>query len=428
MAESIFNAFKMAQQQFDEIAEQMNLEQSTRELLRNPLREYYLSIPVKIRRGMTRILRGMRIQYNDACGPSIGGVRFHPQASANTTRALAAWTTWTCALMELPLGGAAGAVICDPYNLSLLEQEQICRGWVRQLACNLGPLRDAPAPDLMTNAQHTLWMLDEYETLYGAKYPGFSMGKPIEAGRLKKSEPAAGYGVIAMIRESLKEMKITPDATTASVQGFGTIARSAIECYEQLGGKVTAVACWDQKELKSYTLHKTGGIDGEALRKIADPFGSIHKKRAMEAGYGVLPGDAWLEQDVDILIPAALENQISVDNVGRISEQVKLIAEGAYGATTPEADRELNQRHILLIPDLLCSGRGMISHYLEQVQSNMNSSWGEHEMLTDPDSKMISAFLAVSELAGKKKLSLRQAAYVIAIDRVARACKARGWI
>ncbi|GAK59308.1 glutamate dehydrogenase (NAD/NADP) [Candidatus Vecturithrix granuli] len=428
MAENIFNAFKMAQQQFDEIAEQLNLDQGTRELLRHPLREYHFSIPVKMDHGMTRIFRGMRIQHNDACGPSIGGIRFQPQESVNTIRALAAWTTWTCALMDLPMGGAAGTIVCNPHNLSLLEQEQICRGWVRQLARNLGPLRDVPSPDVMTNDRHTFWMLDEYEVLHGAQSTGFSTGKPFESGRSRGSKEAPGYGLVITIREALKEMQIDPNTTTASVQGFGTVAQPVVESYHQLGGKVTAVACWDHKVLTSYTFRKPEGIDGKELQKMTDQFGSINLKRAREFGYEVLPGDVWLEQDVDILIPAALENQISVDNVGRISEQVKLIAEGAYGATTPEADRELAQRHITLIPDLLCNAGGVISSYFEQVQSNMNCYWAYDEVLAQLESKMTAVFGTVSELARKKTLSLRHAAYIMAIDRIVQSCKARGWV
>lgn len=428
MAESMFNAFKMAQQQFDETAEQLNLEQGTRELLRNPLREYHFSIPVKMDHAMKRTFRGMRIQHNDACGPAIGGIRFQPQESADSIRALAAWTTWTCALMEIPMGGAAGAVVCDPHTLRLPEQEQICRGWVRQLARNLGPSRDAPSPDVMTNSQHTLWMFDEYAAFHGAQYPGVSTGKPVSVGGMSESKGAAGYGLIVTIREALKEMQIAPDATTASVQGFGTVAQSAVESYHRLGGKVTAVACWDPKALTAYTFRKQNGIDLKELQTITDQFGGINAKRALEFGYSVLPGDAWLEQDVDILIPAALENQVSVDNVGRISEQVKLIAEGAYGPTTPEADRELARRHITLIPDILCSAGGVISSYFEQVQSNMNYYWTNHEMSAKLAGRMSAAFWAVREFAGKQEISLRQAAYLIAIERVARACKLRGWV
>ena len=423
-----FNAFKMAQQQFDAIAEKLNLDQGTHELLRNPLREYHFSIPVKMDDGTTRIFRGLRIQHNDARGPIKGGVRFHPQETADTIRALATWMTWKCSVVDIPLGGGAGGVICDPHNLSLREQELICRGWVRQLARNAGPLTDVPAPDVMTHGQHMLWMLDEYEKIYGGRYPGFITGKPNGMGGSLGRKEAPGYGIIFTVREALKQMNLNPKGTTASVQGFGNVAQSVVQLYHHIGGTVISVACWDQQDQTSYTYKKADGIHFEELLKITDRFGSIHKEKAKELGYEVLPGSAWIEQDVDILIPAALENQITVDNVGKISRQVKLLAEGANGPTNPEADREIEQRGISLIPDFLCNAGGVIGSYFEQVQSNMNHYWEKDEVLAKLDIKMTSAFLAVSELAKKKGMYMRDAAYVIAVDRVAQACKARGWV
>ncbi|MBD3309375.1 glutamate dehydrogenase [candidate division KSB3 bacterium] len=428
MSDESFNMFTTAQQQFDAIAEQLQLDQGTRELLRAPLREYHFSIPVKMDDGTSAIFRGFRIQHNDARGPAKGGIRFHPQETADTVRALALWMTWKCAVVDIPLGGAAGGVICDPHHLSPREQEQICRGWVRQLAKNVGPLVDVPAPDVMTTSQHILWMLDEYETITGARYPGFITGKPIEMGGSVGRKEAPGYGIIFSVREALKQLQITLKETTASVQGFGNVAQSAIELYLRLGGRVVCVACWNQKDRTSYAFKRKEGITLEELREITDRFGDIDKDKAVERGYEILPGEAWLEQDVDLLIPAALEHQITSYNIGRISPQVKLIAEGANGPTTPEADLEIQQRNIFLIPDFLCNAGGVICSYFEQVQSNMNHYWTKDEVLSKVDVTMTSAFLAVSEFAQKKHLSLRKAAYLIAIDRVARACQARGWV
>jgi len=423
-----FNVFTMAQQQFDAIAVKLNLDQGTRELLRNPMREYHFSIPVKMDDGAVKVFRGFRVQHNDARGPAKGGIRFHPQETIDTVRALATWMTWKCAVVDIPLGGGKGGVICDPHHLSMREQEQICRGWVRQAARNIGPLSDIPAPDVMTSAQHMLWMLDEYEVIHGGRYPGFITGKPVGMGGSLGRAEATGYGVMFMVREALKQMNLSPKGTTACVQGFGNVARYYIELYQRLGGRTLCVACWDEDDHTAYTFKKDGGIDLDELLMMTDKFGGINKEKALAAGYQVLPGDAWLEQDVDLLIPAALENQITDANVGRISTQVKLFAEGANGPTTPEANQEIQRRGIVLIPDFLCNAGGVITSYFEQVQCNMNYYWEKDEVLGKLDVKMTSAFWAVSELAKKKNISLRDAAYVIAVDRVARACKNRGWV
>jgi glutamate dehydrogenase (NAD(P)+) len=428
VAEKNFNAFKMAQQQFDAIAEKLDLDQGTREFLRNPMREYHFSIPVKMDDGTVKVFRGFRVLHNDARGPGKGGIRFHPQETIDTVRALATWMTWKCSVVDIPLGGAKGGVICDPHNLSVREQEQICRGWVRQIARNIGPISDVPAPDVMTSGQHMLWMLDEYEIIFGGKFPGFITGKPVGMGGSLGRTEATGYGVIFTVREALKQMNINPKDTKASVQGFGNVAQYAIKLYHQLGGKVICVSCWEQKDNTSYTFKKEDGIDLDELLSITDRFGEIDKEQARAKGYQILPGDAWIEQDVDILIPAALENQVTADNVGKISKRVKVIAEGANGPTTPEADREIEKKEIFVIPDFLCNAGGVICSYFEQVQCNMNYYWEKDEVLSKLDVKMTSAFLSVSDLARKKNLYMRDAAYIIAVDRVANACTARGWV
>ena len=428
MASKEFNPFEMAQAQFDKVADLLNLDSATRELLRDPLREYAFSIPVKMDDGTTKVFRGFRVQHNDARGPAKGGIRFHPHETADTVRALAMWMTWKCAVVNIPLGGGKGGVICDPHHLSAKEQEQICRGWVRQMAKNVGPLNDVPAPDVMTNAQHMLWMLDEYETIHGAKYPGFITGKPVGMGGSLGRTEATGYGVIFVLREALKDMNIKPEETTASVQGFGNVAQYAIELYTQLGGKVIAVASWDQQDQCSYTFKKNDGVNLNQLRNITDKFGGIDKTKAKELGYEVLSGDAWIEQEVDILIPAALENQVRGDNAVKISNKVKIMVEGANGPTTPEADKIIQEKGIFLIPAFLANAGGVTCSYFEQVQSNMNYYWEKEEVLSKLDTKMTSAFRAVSDLAKKKNLYMRDAAYVISINRVAQACKDRGWV
>lgn len=423
-----YNAFVMAQKQFDKVAATLELDQATRDLLRNPLREYQFSIPVKMDDGSTKIFRGFRVQHNDSRGPCKGGIRFHPQETIDTVRALSMWMTWKCAVVDIPLGGGKGGIICDPHNLSTNEQERLCRGWVRQLAKNVGPLSDVPAPDVMTNAQHMLWMLDEYEVIHGNKYPGFITGKPVGMGGSLGRTEATGFGVIYLVREALREMKINPKDTIASVQGFGNVAQYAIRLYQQLGGKVICVSSWDQADQVSYSFRKKDGIDIEKLLTITDRFGGINKTKAKDLGYEVLPGEAWIEQDVDILIPAALENQINEETVKKIGPRVKIVAEGANGPTTPEADAVLHERKIFVLPDFLANAGGVTCSYFEQVQSNMNYFWEKDEVLNKLDVKMTAAFRGVYELAQKRNLYMRDAAYTISIARVAQACRERGWL
>lgn len=428
MTDNSFNAFEMAQAQFDRIADILDLDTGTRDLLRSPTREYSFSIPVRMDDGHYEIFRGFRVQHNDVRGPGKGGIRFHPLETIDTVRALSMWMTWKCAVVDIPLGGSKGGVVCDPHNLSARELEQICRGWVRQISRDIGPLRDVPAPDVMTSPQHMLWMLDEYEAILGAKYPGFITGKPVGLGGSLGRKESTGFGVVFTIREALKELGIPPENTVASVQGFGNVAQHAIQLYEQIGGKVVCVSSWDQADQTAYSYRKLDGFKLSELIEITDRFGGIDKNKASDIGYEVLPGDAWLEQDVDILIPAALENQITSANVGTISKKVKIIAEGANGPTSPEADKVLAERKIFMIPDLMANAGGVTCSYFEQVQSNMNYYWEKDEVLGKLDLKMTSAFIGMSELARKKNLYMRDAAYIIAVNRVAQACKDRGWV
>jgi len=428
MAYKPYNSFAIAQTQFDGAAELLGLDEATRDLLRSPMREYSFAIPIRLDDGKSKVFRGFRVQHNNARGPCKGGIRFHPQETLDTVRALAMWMTWKCAVVELPLGGAKGGVICDPHNLSEREQEQICRGWVRQMAHSIGPHTDVPAPDVMTSAQHMLWMLDEFEGIKGAKLPGFITGKPVSVGGSLGRTEATGYGVIFTVREALKDLKVRASDTSASVQGFGNVAQYAIRLYEQLGGKTISVSCWDQQDSTSYTFRKKDGIKLDELLSITDRFGGIDKGKARDLDYEVLHGDAWLEQDVDILIPAALENQITEENVDKISSRVRIIAEGANGPTTTGADAVLRERDLVVIPDFLANAGGVTCSYFEQVQSNMNYYWGKDEVLGKLDSKMTTAYSAVSETARKRKLYMRDAAYIIAISHVARACRDRGWV
>ena len=428
MTKVAYNPFQTAQKQFDRAADLLELNQATRDLLRNPIREFHFSIPVHMDDGTMRVFKAFRIQHNDARGPAKGGIRFHPQETVDTVKALSMWMTWKTSVVDIPLGGGKGGVICDPHHLSSFEQEQICRGWIRQVVKNIGPFSDIPAPDVMTNPQHMLWMLDEYETITGARYPGAITGKPLGMGGSQGRTEATGYGTMITVREALKELDIKPQNTTASFQGFGNVSQYAIELYHKMGGKALCVSSWDNNESKSYSFRKKEGINLKELLGITDVFGGIDKSKAKDLGYEVLPGEAWIEQDVDILIPAALENQITGDNSDKISKQVKVISEGANGPTTPDADIILNKKNIFIVPDFLANAGGVVCSYFEQVQNNMNYYWEKDEVLAKLDLKMTTAYAAVSDFARNNDLKTRDAAYVISVNRVAQACHSRGWV
>jgi len=428
MNTKIYNPLTTAQIHFDHAADLLDLNQATRDLLRCPMREFHFSIPVHMDDGNIKIFRGFRIQHNDARGPAKGGIRFHPLETIDSVRALSMWMTWKTAVADIPLGGGKGGVICDPHHLSRSEQEQICRGWVRQIVKNVGPSSDIPAPDIMTNSQHMLWMLDEYETICGERHPGFITGKPVGMGGSLGRKEATGYGIIISVREALKEVGIKPENTIASFQGFGKVSRYAIELYQQMGGKAVCVSSWDNDDQKSYSFRKKDGLNLKELDSITNDFGGIDKTKAQELGYELLKGEEWLEQEVDILVPAAIENQITQDNANKISKHVKIVAEGADGPTTPEADTILNKKGIMIIPDFLANAGGVVCSYFEQVQSNMNYFWEKDEVLAKLDVKMSAAYAAVSDFAKSNKLNMRDAAYVISVDKVARACHDRGWV
>ena len=423
-----FNPFKMAQQQFDGVAETLGLDSGTRELLRVPQREIHFTIPVKMDNGTTKVFQGFRVQHNDARGPAKGGIRFHPHETVDTVRALATWMTWKCAVVGIPLGGGKGGVICDPRQLSDREQEQICRGWVRQVCRLVGPLQDVPAPDVMTHGQHMLWMLDEYEHIMGAHLPGFITGKPVGMGGSLGRTEATGYGVIYTVREAMKLLKIDFKGATASIQGSGNVAQYAAELFQQYGGKVIAISCWDNGDKKAYTYHSKDGIDSKLLLDAVDKFGTIDSKKAKKNGWQQLDGDAWLEQEATVLIPAAQENMLRADNVEKIKPSVKIVAEGANGPTTPEADAVLKQRGVFVIPDFLANAGGVTCSYFEGVQNDMNFYWSKEEVLAKLDQKMTVAFHAVKDMAIAKKVYMRNAAYMVAIDRVGKAMQLRGWV
>ena len=423
------NAFQMAQQQFDHVAEQLRLDPQVREYLRWPMREYHFRIPVRMDDGTLKSFEGFRVQHNDARGPCKGGIRLHPSETVDTVRALATWMTWKCAVADIPLGGGKGGVIVDPATLKVSEKERLCRGYIQNIWREIGPRRDVPAPDVGSTPQMMGWMMDEYSKLAGEYTPGVITGKPVGGGGSQGRTEATGYGVIFNLREAMLRMKIDPEKSSVAIQGFGNVAQyAAIGFKELLKGKVICVSYWDRHDRTSYVVSKEDGIDGRYLQSITDQYGTIDKEKAKAVGYKIEDGSVWLQKDVDVLIPAAIEGQINAETVLQISDKVRIIAEGANGPTTPEADEVLKKKNVFVIPDFLCNAGGVTVSYFESVQNDMNFYWTRKEVLERLDDKITEAFKSVYEMSESEKVFMRDAAYMVAINRVVIAMQLRGWI
>lgn len=421
------NPYDAARRQFDRVADRLALPPATRALLREPMREFVFQIPVRMDDGSMRVFTGMRVQHNDARGPAKGGVRFAP-GNPDEVRALAMWMTWKCAIADLPLGGGKGWINGDPRTLSPTEQERLCRGWVRQMARHTGADVDVPAPDVMSTGQHMAWMLDEYEAIHGRREPGFITGKPIALGGSEGRVEATGRGVITVLHAVLEATNASiATPLSASVQGFGNVATHACRRFIERGGIVRAVSSWYAPDGCAYTYERERGIDVDELLSISDAFGAIDKAHASRLGYNVLPGDAWLEQPVDVLIPAALEGQITGETARRIDRRVRYIAEGANGPTSPDGDAVLEERGITVIPDVLANAGGVTCSYFEQVQSNSGVWWSRDKVVSSLDASLTRAVVRVVETAARERVTLREAANMVGVGRVAEACRLRGW-
>jgi len=428
MAETT-NAFAMAQQQFDHVADLLGLDHQVREILRWPMREFHLRIPIRMDDGGIRVFQGYRVQHNDARGPNKGGLRFHPAETIDTVRALAMWMTWKCAVADIPLGGGKGGIVLDPATLSIDEKERLCRAFIRNLWRVVGPRQDVPAPDVGTTPQMMGWMMDEYSRITGHYTPGVITGKPVGGGGSLGRTEATGFGVICTVREAMQRLKLDSTKSVAAIQGFGNVAQHAAQAFiKHLGGKVLCVSYWDRDDRAAHTVSKADGIDPTFLMSITDQYGTISKDKALAAGYQIEPGDAWITKEADVLIPAALEGQINSETVGKIHERVKLLAEGANGPTTPEADEVLKEREIFVIPDFLCNAGGVTTSYFEGVQNDMNFYWTKQEVLEKLNDKMTQAFEGVYAMAQSQGVFMRDAAYMVAINSVVKAMELRGWL
>jgi len=411
------NPFAIAQKQLDQAAKIMGLDPATHELLRWPLRELHVTLPVRMDDGTVKIFHGFRVQYNDARGPTKGGIRYHPEETIDTVRALAAWMTWKCAVADIPLGGGKGGIICNPKEMSERELERLSRAYIRQVGRILGEEVDVPAPDVYTTPQIMAWMMDEYSVLRGYNVPGVITGKPIPLGGSQGRGDATARGGMYCIREAGKVLGVDLKGGTAAVQGYGNAGQFAhILGQELLGLKVVAVS--DSKG----GIYNPDGLDPQAVITHKKETGSVINF----PGAKNITNAELLELEVTVLIPAALENQITGDNAANI--KAKIVAELANGPTTPEADEILFKNGVYVIPDFLCNAGGVTVSYFEQVQNAYDYYWDLETVRERLDKKMTAAFHAVHDAAQKHGVNNRMGAYVVAVSRVAEVCKLRGWV
>ncbi|HDQ07313.1 MAG TPA: Glu/Leu/Phe/Val dehydrogenase [Methanoculleus sp.] len=395
----------------------LNLNKNIEALLKLPRRELHVSIPVMMDDGRIKTFQGFRVQYNSARGPTKGGIRFHPAEIVNTIRGLAAIMTWKCALHDLPLGGAKGGVICNPKEMSKKELEKLSRAYIRAVADFIGPGRDIPAPDVYTNEQVMAWMMDEYSIITGRASFGVVTGKPIALGGSEGRHDATARGGWMAICEAAAQTGMELAGATVAIQGYGNVGYNAALCgHELYGSKVVAVS--DSKG----AVYQPEGLDPRAVMAHKTTAGTV----AGFAGAAGITNEELLELDVDILIPAALENVITLDNADRI--QARIIAEFANGPTTKDADAILGPKGIHIIPDFLCNGGGVIVSYFEMVQNFNMDHWPEEEVYRRLDAKMTAAYRQVFEATKKYDVGMRQAAYSVAVERVVTAMMDRGWI
>ncbi len=411
------NPFRIAQRQLDEAAAILGLDPATHAFLREPMRQLIVSIPVRMDDGSVKVFQGYRVQYNDARGPCKGGLRWHPDETIDTVKALAAWMTWKTAVVDIPLGGGKGGVTCNPKELSPTEQERLARGYIRAVWKFLGEETDVPAPDVYTNPQIMAWMMDEYSTIRGYMVPGIITGKPLSLGGSAGRADATARGGIYTTREAAKVVGIDLQGATGAIQGYGNAGQFAHQLAEDLlGMKIVAVS--DSKG----GVYQEDGLGFEATANYKRGTGSV-----VDMPYTTpLTNEELLELDVIVLFPAALENVITEANANRV--KAKIVAELANGPTTPEADKILHENSVYVIPDFLCNAGGVTVSYFEQVQNSYNFYWPLEMVHERLDSKMTAAFHAVNHMAQTKKVHNRLAAYLVSVERVAEAAKLRGWV
>lgn len=411
------NPFAIAQAQLDKAAGILQLDTDMHSFLREPMREFHFSIPVRMDDGHVQTFKAFRVQYNDARGPAKGGIRFHPDETIDTVRALAAWMTWKTAVSDVPLGGGKGGVVCSPRTMSAGELERLSRGYIRAVARFIGLKQDVPAPDVGTTPQIMSWMLDEYEIINGMHEPGVITGKPQMLGGSAGRSPATAMGGMVTIREAAKLRGMSLNGATAAIQGYGNVGSFAHRlAHDLFGMKIVAVSD------EFGAIYNPNGLDPAAVSGQMRRNGKVGGTPGSEE----ISNAQLLELPVDILIPAAIENQLTGANADRI--QAKIVAELANGPTTPEADQIFKDKGIYIIPDFLCNAGGVSVSYFEMVQNSYGYYWTEELVQERLDQKMSTAFHAVHQMAESRGVETRMAAYLVAVNRVAEAVRARGWV
>ncbi|MEM3020280.1 MAG: Glu/Leu/Phe/Val dehydrogenase [Candidatus Micrarchaeaceae archaeon] len=420
MAEEL-NPFRIAQEQLDKAADIMKLDEQAHQILREPMRTLIVSIPVRMHDGATKVFTGFRVHHNTARGPAKGGIRFHPEETIDTVKALASWMTWKVSLANLPFGGAKGGIICNPKEMNAQELEQLSRGYIRAIYEFVGPELDVPAPDVYTNPQIMAWMYDEYSNIRRREEFGMITGKPLEVWGSEGRSDSTAMGGMFVMREAAKKLGIDLKKAKVAVQGFGNAGMYAYTLSKKLFG-ANVVAISDSQG----ATYDPNGLDLAKLQKAKEETGSVMNYE----GGTKMTNEQLLESDVDILIPSAIENQIRADNADKI--KAKLVLELANGPVTPEADQILYEKGVLDMPDFLVNSGGVIGSYFEWVQNIGGYYWSADEVYSKLDKIITKSFVDTmntkSQYEGKGiKISPRTAAYIIAVDRVAKAMKARGW-
>ncbi|HEX2444081.1 MAG TPA: Glu/Leu/Phe/Val dehydrogenase [Vicinamibacterales bacterium] len=408
---SIFNAML---QEFDGAARILGLDPGIWKILTHPKRQITVSCPVQMDNGEIEVFTGYRVQYNITLGPAKGGIRYHPNVTLDEVTALAAWMTWKCAVAHIPFGGGKGGVVCDPTRMSRREVEALTRRYIAEIVDAIGPEKDIPAPDVNTNDQIMAWVMDTYSMHVGQTTTAVVTGKPIEMGGSLGRREATGRGVMIVTREAAKHLGLDIKGATIAVQGFGNVGSISAELLSQIGAKIVAVTDWKGGVYNKDGLDIPKLLDFAAQRRTVDEF----------QGGEPIDNEALFKLDVDVLIPAALENQITMDNAPDI--RAKIVTEGANGPTTPDAHQHLHSRGIFVIPDILANSGGVTTSYFEWVQDRYGYFWTEKEVNERLEHKMVESFDDVLKMALKYKTDMRTAAYIVAISRVATVTRMRG--
>jgi glutamate dehydrogenase (NAD(P)+) len=401
-------------QEFDGAARLLGLDEGIWKMLTSPKRQIIVSCPVAMDNGKIEVFTGYRVQYNITLGPAKGGIRYHPDVTLDEVKALAAWMTWKCAVANIPFGGGKGGVVCDPTKMSRRELEALTRRYIAEIVDAIGPEKDVPAPDVNTNEQTMAWVMDTYSMHVGHTTTSVVTGKPVAMGGSLGRREATGRGVMITTREAAKHLGLDIKNATVAVQGFGNVGSVSAQLISRLGAKIVAVTDWKGG------VYNAKGLDVDKLaawtaeKKTVAGFPDAEK----------LASDKIFEMDVDILVPAALENQITMDNAPKI--RAKIVAEGANGPTTPDAHKHLHDRGVFVIPDILANAGGVTTSYFEWVQDRYGYFWTEKDVNERLELKMEEAFADVLNTALKYKTDLRTAAYIVAIGRVATVTQLRG--